>query len=150
MDPSQLKFCYIDKDSDYYKQAVKLRYEVFYKPSGVGLEGVYDTVENESIHLAAIMDDKVVGYLRLTVIGDRAQLSQFVVEESKRGQIAIAKGLVEILIAKAKELSVHEIWGEIRLHVARAAKIYGFEVSDEVFASKKTGIPHRRIKMIIK
>ncbi|WP_026882926.1 GNAT family N-acetyltransferase [Clostridium akagii] len=149
MNPSELKFCYIDTNSNYYKQAVKLRYEVFYEPSGVGLEGVYDAVENASIHLVAVMADKVVGYLRLTVKGDRGQLSQFVVDESKRGQIAISRGLVERLVTKAKELSVHEIWGEIRLHVAKTAKLYGFEVSDEVFASKKTGIPHRRIKMII-
>ena len=143
---NKIEYFFITSDSFYYNDIVKLRYEVFYRPSRTGIDAVFDNLEDNSYHLVATLNDRAVGYLRLTVDGDKGQLSQFVVEQSMKGKLGIAKGLFDRMIKKAEENSVHELWGEIRLHVAQVAKRFGFDVSEEIFPSKKTGIPHRMMK----
>lgn len=143
------KCIFVDINSDYYKQAVKIRYKVFFEPNGVSIEVVYDNIENSSSHLVAIKENTVVGYIRLTIENSQARISQFVVSQEFRGGLQIGKMLVDTIIAKAKEEQVSSVFGEVRLHVAKAAKLYGFNVSDEIIYSSKTGIPHKRIEKII-
>ncbi|WP_368487996.1 GNAT family N-acetyltransferase [Clostridium sp. BJN0013] len=146
MEQYNIKYIFISLNSKYYNEVVDLRYRVFYKPTNTPISAVFDTLEKRSYHLAAVLNDKVVGYMRLTVDDDIGQLSQFVIEENMRGKITVAKNLFELLVKKAKENNVHELWGEIRLPVTNIAKRYGFSVSNEIFPSSKTGILHRRIE----
>lgn len=136
---------FINTKSDYYKEAVKLRYDVFYKPSNCSMEIIEDAHEKNSLHLAAISNDKVVGYIRFTPKEKIGVISQFVVDETARGKSNIGKNLFGIIEEKAKEIGVNFLSGEIRLPVAAAAKRFGFTVGEEVFPSSRTGIPHRRV-----
>lgn len=142
-----VKYLYVDQGSPYYKQAVELRYDVFFKPFKTDFTAVYDDLEDTSLHLVAVCDGIVAGYIRLTINGDTGQISQFVVRPDMRGIKNIAMNLFKELIGKAKKEKLKKLCGNIRLHMEHAAKFYGFNVSEETFPSKKTGLPHKRIEM---
>jgi N-acyl-L-homoserine lactone synthetase len=144
-----IKYLYIDDKSSYYKQVVELRYQVFFKPFNCNFDTIYDEFENKSIHFIAIYDEKVVGYIRLTIENEIGIISQFVVSEEMRGVKSIAIKLFKELLRKAKLENVKKLTGNIRLHMEVVAKYFGFNVSEESFPSKKTGLPHKRIEMIL-
>jgi hypothetical protein len=140
-----IKYLFIDKNSDYYPQSVSLRYETFYREFNLPIHSVQDDLEDSSIHLVALDKEEVVGYIRLTIIQNKGQLTQFSVSDSMRGKLNIAKNLFKEIENKAREHNVKELWGEIRLPVEMSARIYGFSIIGDTFPSKKTGIPHKKI-----
>lgn len=150
MDDGKIDYQFISANSKIYNDVVKLRYKVFFEPNGTSIDAIFDELEDKSFHLAAVYENHLVGYIRLTIEGETARISQFVVAPDMRGKRKIAKNLINKIIDKAKEEKVAKVYGEIRLHVAKAAEIYGFTVSKEVFPSPKTGIPHRRIERDLK
>ena len=141
----KIEYFMIDTDSEFYNEAVKLRYRVFFESSHSSMDAIYDEIENKSFHIVAVRNNCVLGYIRLTEQGGNGLVSQFVVEENARGTALIGKKLIDMVEQKAREDNLSCLYGEIRLHVEKAAKIYGFEVYDEIVYSKKTGIPHKRI-----
>jgi len=146
MTSDQIEYKYITIDSPYYLTALKLRHEVFYRPSGAKIDAVSDRWEARSIHLVAISDDQVVGYIRITVEGRTAQFSQFVVAPEMQGKANVAKNLYTKATSKAKELGAKKISGEIRLPMTNIASRLGYDVSNRVFPSPQTGIPHKRVE----
>lgn len=146
----KVEYFFVNQSDAYYKEAVELRYHIFFKPSGVSKDAVYDFIEDESYHMVAVRDQKVIGYVRLTKEGNMGRVSQFVVEERERGTALIGKKLIDIVEKKAKEERLEYLFGEIRLQVAKAAQAYGFTVGNEIIYSKKTGIPHKRIEKDIR
>lgn len=145
-----MEYLIVERTDSYYQEAVELRYRIFFEPSNVSMDAVYDSIEDESIHVVAVKDKKVVGYIRLTIEGKKGRVSQFVVDESERGLALIGKKLIDFVEEKAKEKKLEYLFGEIRLKVARAAQLYGFTVGDQIIYSKKTGIPHKRIEKDIR
>ena len=143
---SEIEYKYITIDSPYYLATVKLRHDVFYRPSGAKIDAVSDRWEARSTHLVAISDDRVIGYIRITVEGKTAQLSQFVVAPEMQGKANIARNLYAKATSKAKELGAKKISGEIRLPMTNIASRMGYDVSDGVFPSSETGIPHKRVE----
>ena len=144
---NKVKYEFISSESKYYDEAVDLRHKVFFEPSNISREVVFDEFEERSIHLVAIYEDHTVGYFRLTIDNLIGQLSQFVVAADFRGKETVGPLLYKYMLLKAKEQKVKKVVGEIRLRLAKSAEYYGFKVSEEVFPSKRTGIPHRRIEM---
>ena len=142
-----VRYEYISMQSPYYHKCVALRYKAFF--SGLPLDIVHDDEEEESEHLVAIYNDEVAGYIRLFFRDNGARISQFVVDDAMRGKYNIAHTLIRMTMDKAKEYKCDYLWGEIRLHMKRAAAAYGFTVSDEPFPSKRTGIPHLLIHMTL-
>ena len=143
MDLDKIEYCFISRDSPYYRIAVALRYEVFFKPSGALLDKLLDSKEDKSMHLVATIKDDVVGYIRITLEGKTAQLSQFVVVPSQQGKIELTRNLYDKAMVKAKEMGAKKVFGEIRLPMAKLASRFGYKVSDDVYKSSKTGIEHR-------
>ena len=146
MDLDQIDYYFISRNSPHYRAAVALRYEVFFKPSGALLDKLLDSKEDKSTHLVAIHRDEVVGYIRITLDGKKAQLSQFVVAPAQQGKIALTKKLYDKAMAKAKEMGAKKVSGEIRLPMAKLASRFGYKVSDDVYDSPKTGIEHRHVE----
>lgn len=144
-----VEYLYIDKVSPYYRKAVDLRYEVFFKPFNTGYSAIYDELEDISLHLVAVYDGGVVGYIRFTIDRDVGIISQFVVSPDMRGIKGIAVNLFRELINKGRAEKLSRIVGNIRLHMENAARYYGFTVSDETFPSPKTGLPHKKIEMLL-
>ena len=146
MAPVEIEYRYITIDSPYYFATVTLRHDVFYRPSGVQIDAVTDSKEVHSKHLVAISDDQVVGYIRITVEGKTAQLSQFVVAPKMQGKANIARNLYTRAMSKAKQLGAKKISGEIRLPMTNIASRLGYNVSNGIFPSPETGIPHKRVE----
>ena len=146
MTSEEIEYKFITIDSPYYFATVKLRHDVFYRPSGAKIDMVMDRWEGKSKHLIALIDDQVVGYIRITVEGKAAQLSQFVVAPKMQGKANIAKNLYIKATSKAKQLGVKKISGEIRLPMANIASRLGYDVSEGVFPSPETGVPHKRVE----
>lgn len=146
----KVEYLVVSQTDPYYREAVELRYRIFFKPSNASMEAVYDSIENKSYHVVAVRDKKVIGYIRLTNEGNKGRISQFVVDEGERGVALIGKKLIDFVEAKAKEEKLEYLFGEIRLKVTKAAQLYGFTVEDEIIYSKKTGIPHKRIEKDIR
>lgn len=143
----KIEYDIVNIGSKYYKEAVEMRYRVFFAPSHISRSvGIYDDFENDSIHIVATGEKRVVGYIRLTIDGNKGLVSQFVVDEKLRGTALIGKNLIDFVEKIAREKKVEYLYGEVRLHVAKAAKYYGFQVSDEVVYSKKTGLAHKKIE----
>ena len=146
MASAEIDYKYITIDSPYYLATVTLRHDVFYRPSGARIDAVTDSKEAKSKHLVAINNDQVVGYIRITVEGKTAQLSQFVVAPEMQGRANIAKNLYAKATSKAKQLGAKKISGEIRLPMTNIASRMGYDVSNGVFPSPETGIPHKRVE----
>ena len=144
-----IEYLFITPKSEFYSATIELRYKVFYEQTNSPYSCVYDDLEDSSFHLLAVSNSEVVGYLRLTIENGIGQLTQFLVLENMRGKARIAHNLFMLMIDKAKKNNVHSLWGEIRLHMDHAARYYGFTVFEEIFPSEKTGIPHKRIEMVL-
>jgi predicted GNAT family N-acyltransferase len=145
----ELEYQFIGSESPYYPQCVRLRFEVFYRDSALDLDAAQDEYEARSHHLVAIRAGEVVGYIRLTLDGTTAHLTQFVVAPSMRGKLSLALTLYHRIVAHAAKAGAQRVVGEIRLPLTKAARRAGFTVSDETIPSRKTGIPHRRIELAL-
>ena len=86
---NNIRYQFITPEPPYYGQTVQLRYGIFYKSSVLPLSTVLDDKENIDYHLAAIINDSVVGYIRMTISDGSAQFSQFFIVEEMRGHSAI-------------------------------------------------------------
>ena len=142
-------FEFITPESPHYTDAVELRFQEFYAPYGLERDAAQDKYESVSRHLICLKNDILVGYVRLTIVNDEAVISQYVVERNERGQLKIAQKLIRCLLHVAMKENVKKITGEVKLKVAKAAIRFGFSVDDQIVYSKKTGLPHKRIELIV-
>ncbi len=142
-------FKFITTDSPYYEQAVELRFQEFYAPYGLTKAAAQDEFESSSRHLVCVKDDSVIGYVRLTIIENVGVITQYVIRENERGQVYMAQNLIKILIQDLKESGIKKVTGIIKLNVTKSARRMGFAVDDAVIYSKKTGLPHKRIEMLL-
>jgi predicted GNAT family acetyltransferase len=146
MAAEQIEYHFILRNSPYYQPAVTLRHNVFSHPSSVHMDQLVDNKEGRSTHLVAIFKEEVVGYIRITLDGKTAQLSQFVVAPQMQGKAGIAKNLYAKAISKAKEMGARKISGEIRLPMAGIASRLGYSVSQPIPASDYGATKHRAEK----
>lgn len=142
MASEQIDYRFITIDSPHYFSTLTLRYDVFFRPSGANIDAVSDNREGRSMHLIAMLDDELVGYIRLTMEGREAHLSQFVVAPQMQGKAGLAKNLYDKATAKAKGLGAKKVSGEIRLPMAGIASRLGYNVSNKVSPSAN-GTPQR-------
>lgn len=143
MAAEQIEYHFILRNSPYYQPAVSLRHNVFSHPSSAQMEQLIDNREGRSTHLVAIYEEEVVGYIRITLDGKTAQLSQFVVAPEMQGKASVARNLYVKAMAKAKEMGARKVSGEIRLPMAGIASKLGYKVSRPV-ATAENGTTHHR------
>jgi hypothetical protein len=142
------KFEFITTDSKWYNQVINLRYRVFYRDLGLPKNIVYDKKENKSIHLICKNSNKVLGYGRLTIKQDIAQISQMAVEPAVQKQ-GLGMGLMHRLIKKAEEKDCDKIFLNSRLHVINFYKKFGFKTRRDVFISSRSELPHKKMVKIL-
>jgi GNAT superfamily N-acetyltransferase len=140
-----ISYHFILCDSPYYQLAVSLRHAVLYHHSGVQADKFIDGKEAKSTHLVAVLGDEVVGYIRISIEGKTAYLSQFVVAPEMQGKAGVAKTIYEKAMAKAKELGAKKVSGEIRLPMAGIASRLGYKVSKPV-ATVDNGTTQHRVE----
>lgn len=146
MADEQISYHFISRNSPYYRPAVTLRYNVFYRPSGAHMDQLLDSKEGRSTHLVATYGEEVIGYIRITLDGKTAQLSQFVVSPEMQGKSSVAKTLYAKAMAKAKDMGAKKISGEIRLPMTGIASRLGYKVSHPVPAHDDGATQHHAEK----
>lgn len=129
MAEERIEYHFISLDSPYYQLAVTLRHDAFYHSSGINVDQLVDSKEGTSTHLAAIHNDEVIGYIRITLEGKTAKLSQFVVAPRMQGKANVARDLYTKAMIKAKELGAKKVSGEIRLPMTGIASRLGYKIS---------------------
>lgn len=128
--------------SAFYREAVELRYELFFRKHDLPRNILIDEHENASRHVAIVSNGSLIAYGRLTNLGEGTyQLSQIVVKPQEQGKgygTMILKKLVELAESNGGE----KIVLNARTTATRLYKKYGFTNNGEVFPSKSTGVPH--------
>ena len=144
-----MRFKEIELESDLYHEFVKIRYDFFFKDTIVcDFEDFIKTDKGKNVHhLACLTDDGLpIAYLRLTIDKHSANFSQFIVLPKYRGDRKVWRKLLDFAEQKCRKNKVVEITGDARLKYLPLYKRLGCEPFGDVFLSKKTNIPHRKIR----
>jgi predicted GNAT family N-acyltransferase len=80
-----------------YDEIFGIRDVVFIKGQDCPYDEEVDGLDSESEHFLAYMDEEVVGYCRLRMVGKKAKMERFAVYEKWRGE-GIGKALVKHLL----------------------------------------------------
>lgn len=129
-----------------FAEAAQLRYDVLHAPFGVPPSDDWHDDAPESEHLVAIAEDRaVVGYARLITRGAQAQIRQVAVAIDWQ-RTGVGSALVQVLVSQALEHGARDIWLNARVPALGFYERLGFEAASDVFATGKTGLPHRRMQ----
>ncbi|WP_050905260.1 GNAT family N-acetyltransferase [Vibrio campbellii] len=136
----------LENTDELYKQALNLRYDLFFRAPGLPREILFDALEDNSFHIAVIDSGALCAYGRLSAEGSRLfKISQMVVQPSMQGKGLGTKVLTK-LTHMAIEKGAEEIYLNARLHAVSMYEKLGFTTSGESYVAKSTGVPH--IKMV--
>ncbi|MFC1978981.1 GNAT family N-acetyltransferase [Chloroflexota bacterium] len=142
----KISYHFISRDSPYYHPAVMLRHNVFYHNSGAQMDQLLDNKEGRSTHLVATYGEEVIGYIRITLDGKIAYLSQFVVAPEMQGKSNVAKTLYATAMSKAKEMGAKKVSGEIRLPMTGIASKLGYKIHQSISTSDDGSTQHHAEK----
>lgn len=146
MEPFELR--YIAPGTPEYLQAKEIRYECLYGELSLPRGLVEDTDGRTYAHLAAFIDDAVVGYARLHLQGGDSRIYQVCVTERWRNH-GIARALVLELIGLAHRQGRNQVYLDARTHVIGMYERLGFIAEGDEFMSPRTGTPHRAMRLVI-
>lgn len=138
----------VTTDSSYYRRALELRREAFFRGCDDYRRLLFDAAEAESIHLVSIRrsDGRLAGYLRLTYESPtEARASQLVVDPELRGNrvwVALALRLAEIARASGRT----KVLASARPHGVGLYSKIGFRPVGDPYPSIKTGIIHQAME----
>jgi predicted GNAT family N-acyltransferase len=143
-----LTFAYIKPDSSTFQRVLDFRYKNFFEPFKLGRGIVEDELDPISIHIAATTNGEIVGYVRVTLGSQDAQLSQMAVEISARKK-GLGKELLDKALERVKEAGIKRVSLNSRLNGLKFYQKMGFKSVGEVFSSKKSGLLHMRMEKIL-
>ncbi len=130
-------------NSLFYLEGVNLRKKLFFEGYTNAQELINDVYEKQSKHIIALENNVVIGTGRLTLIKEKAVISQMTVVAEKQKQ-GVGKSILSTLISIAL-LSDAIITIQLSARVS-AIPFYlknNFKATGKVYASQKTGISHQ-------
>ena len=139
-----MEFRFVEVDTPEYKQGLLVREELFFKEFPNAQELLNDTHEQESIHLVAIENQKVIGTGRLTIQDNKAIISQMTVLPNFQKQ-QVGQQLLHYLLDKALKLNITTVELSARITALDFYKKYNFIPVGEVYASVKTDVLHQNM-----
>jgi predicted GNAT family N-acyltransferase len=118
-----------------------VREQVFCAEQGVSKEEELDGLDHDALHLVAVEPDaaRVIGTLRLLVVGREAKIGRVAVERRWRRR-GIASQMLDLALARARERGCSRARLASQLHATRLYEEAGFTVESEPF--EEAGIPH--------
>ena len=121
--------------------ALAVRMRVFCEEQGVSAEEELDGLDEQALHLVAVLPDsgEVVGTLRLLFAGETVKVGRVAVEREWRGR-AIASRMLEAALEQARRRGSLQARLASQVEVIELYREAGFEVQSEVF--QEAGIPH--------
>lgn len=139
-----LKFSVIPHNGAIYWSAVNLRSDVLRKPLGLEFTKEELLLENDQVHIVAILNEKLVACLSLVKVSDSTlKMRQVAVNTELQGQRIGAK-LVAFSETWAKENGYHEMV----LHAREAASKFYTKLKYNVVGDTflEVGLPHYEMK----
>lgn len=126
--------------ADDLKRAFELRAAIFIDEQGVSEEAEFDGLDGACHHLLAILDDRVVGTLRIRLMDHKlAKIERVAVAEKARGR-HVGANLMAFALRIMPEFDVCTV----KLHAQTQAEAFyeklGFVARGDVF--DEDGIPH--------
>lgn len=141
---------YIHRESDDFKAASELRFNVLFKPYDKIEKYEYDELDYKSLHLVAVNreDEKIVGYSRLTPIEGRGFITNVAVdsEYSKQG---IGFNMLRNHINKAHSIDIDYMYLHARINTVEFYEKVGFKTEGEPFKSEKSGLMLQKMYLLI-
>ncbi|MBC3767132.1 GNAT family N-acetyltransferase [Neptunicella marina] len=129
-----------------YKDALDLRYELFFREPDLPREVLFDDLEKNSLHFAIKERNSLYAYGRLSEESPGVfKISQMVVRPDMQGQ-GLGTRILAKLTHTACENGAQVIYLNARLHAVTMYQKLGFKTSGESYVAGRTGVPH--IKMI--
>jgi len=118
-----------------------VREQVFCTEQGVSKVEELDGLDDQALHLVALEPDsgRVIGTLRLLVVGREAKIGRVAVERRWRRR-GIAARMLQMALAGARERGCRRARLASQLHATRLYEDAGFAVESEPF--QEAGIPH--------
>ncbi|MGP9767733.1 GNAT family N-acetyltransferase [Halomonas sp. AOP13-D3-9] len=142
----KVEFIHLKGTDELYKEALDLRYDLFFRASGLPREVLFDALENDSLHVALIHDGSLCAYGRLSEESSRIfKISQMVVRPDMQGQ-GLGTSVLTKLTNIALEKGAQKIYLNARLHAVKMYEKLGFKTSGVSYVAKGTGVPH--VKMV--
>ncbi|MBP0049961.1 GNAT family N-acetyltransferase [Marinobacterium sp. AK62] len=136
----------LESSDELYKQALDLRYDLFFRTPGLPREILFDGLESRSLHVAVIDRGSLYAYGRLSEEGPRLfKISQVVVRPNMQGQ-GLGTRVLGKLMDLALDRGAEEIYLNARLHAISMYEKLGFTTSGDSYIAQRTGVPH--IKMV--
>ncbi|WP_419640969.1 GNAT family N-acetyltransferase [Thiolapillus sp.] len=138
----------ISRNHPAYQDALKLRYDVFFRPFDLPENITLDKWEATSRHFAAFADNELVSYGRLTEIKQGLfSISQMVTRPNRQYK-GYGTQVLRQMIAQAVKMDAERISLNARVDFTGFYEKQGFIPEGEVFSSASTGIPH--IHMVLR
>lgn len=143
---------YIDYKNTNFNEIVDLRYNILFKPYGKIKKYEYDEQDKYSYHLVALIDNKVIGYSRLSLIDSiilTGKISNVVVHP-KYNKNGIGHNMLKIHIKKAHEINIKYLFLHARKDTVDFYRKVGFISKGPVFTSKMSGLPLQKMYLELK
>ena len=139
---------YVDTKSTFYKEAVTIRKELFFKNMKNNSDLINDSFEKNSIHLVCLNEDEVIGTGRLNIENKTSVISQMAIKSAYQKQ-GVGTEIVKELIKYSKEKELFKIQLSARETALAFYKKFGFVVFGDKYPSQKTGIIHQQMALKI-
>ncbi len=140
---------FVTQDSSFYDQAFQLRKALFFKDFENANELLNDAFEAESYHLIIEKNNKILGTGRLTVIENNIGIiSQMAVVLTCQYK-GVGKKIMSLLLVKCSELRVDKVRLSARITALSFYEKFGFIAIDQVYPSKKTGVLHQQMELVL-
>ncbi|MDR3594965.1 GNAT family N-acetyltransferase [Clostridium sp.] len=136
---NNIAYEYIDYTNEKFKEVIDLRFNILFKPYGKINKYDYDELDNNSFHLVALHNDKIIAYSRMTDLNGKGKITNVVVnpEYIKKG---IGVEMLKIHIKKAKDQNINYLYLNARLDTVNFYKKVGFQCKGDTFLSEKSGL----------
>lgn len=142
----KMELIYLERTDELYQDALDLRYDLFFRTPSLPRKIMFDELESSSFHIAAVDNNSLCAYGRLSEESPRIfKISQMVVRPNMQGQ-GLGTRVLTKLTHEALAKGADEIYLNARLHAVSMYEKLGFKTSGQSYVANSTGVPH--IKMI--
>lgn len=133
----------------FYKQAVELRYDLFFKKHELPKAIVFDKLETISTHAAIINSNELVAYGRLTKTSKGEFIISQMVVSPKHQNRGLGAKVLKNIIALAVNNDAQKITLSARIAALNLYKNQGFSECGNTYSSPITGVKHVKMQYVV-
>jgi ribosomal protein S18 acetylase RimI-like enzyme len=136
-----MEFTWIDTKHPLYQSERKLRFELLYQPFGFFEMDELPT-EDDSLHLVALKDHKVIGCVLFHPEGKTGRMHQLAVADGHQAR-GLGTQLVQTLEERLRDDGYQSLYKEVRAPVVEFFEKIGYRTEGELY--ERSGLDHYRM-----